>query len=306
MNYPEVSIIILNWNGVRDTLACLKSLKKITYPNYRVIVIDNGSSGNDAEILKKEYGDYIHLIANERNYGFAEGNNIGIRYALEKSNYVLLLNNDTVVHPKFLDELVKITEQDHSIGIAGPKIYFYSSRKRLQFTTAKINMWTGRAIHFGAGEIDQGNSNNVQETDYCQGSCFLIRKEVVQKIGFMDIDYFAYWEESDYCIRAKKEGFRIVHCPRAKIWHKGLLKMWDKDSSSNARSVAVYYFFRNTFLFMRKNANRQQIVTFLLYFFTVNFWMQSGHLILRRRSLISFVSFLKGIKDGLQLLMHPG
>jgi len=114
MQHPKVSIIILNWNGLKDTIECLESLKKITYPNYEVIVVDNDSKGNDADILEERYKNYIRVIRNKENLGFAGGNNVAIRQVLkeEKSDYILLLNNDTIVEPNFLEELIKIALQD--------------------------------------------------------------------------------------------------------------------------------------------------------------------------------------------------
>ncbi|MGD0331017.1 MAG: glycosyltransferase family 2 protein [Dehalococcoidia bacterium] len=304
MEYPRVSIIILNWNGLEDTIECLESLKKITYPNYEVIVVDNASANNEAQILREKFGDYIYLIQNDRNYGFAEGNNIAIRHVLSKSElkYVLLLNNDTVVAPQFLDELVKVTKQDCSIGIAGPKIYFYNNPNEAQHTTAKIDLYRGKAGWAVVKEADSGQFEDVQDTAWCDGSCFLVRREVIQSIGLIDASYFKYWEEIDYCLRASKQGFRIVCCPQARIWHKGWLRMWDKGFPSIKRVEAVYYMERNRFLFMRKHAGKLQMATFLLYYFTFSVWMMSGHLLVRRRSQESFMSFLRGVRDGFQLL----
>ena len=121
MNHPKISVIILNWNELDDTIECLDSLKKITYPNYEIIVVDNGSKGNDAQVLQEKFSDYIHLIQNDRNYGFTGGTNIGMRYALNNSapDYILVLNSDTVVDSEFLAEMVKVTEADPASGIAG-------------------------------------------------------------------------------------------------------------------------------------------------------------------------------------------
>jgi GT2 family glycosyltransferase len=305
MNYPKVSIIILNWNGLDDTIACLESLKNITYPNYEVIVVDNGSIGDDAQVLKEQFGDHIYLIENDRNYGFAEGNNIGIRHVLEEStpDYILLLNNDTVAGPDFLNELVNVAEQDCSIGIASPKIYSYSHSSKLLFTTAKIDLWKGRTVQVGIGEIDSGQYDSIQDTDNCEGTCFLIRREVIQSIGMLDSSYFKYFEETDYCLRAREGGFRCVYCPWAKIWHKGWTRMWDKSFASSVRVSAVYYLERNRFLFMRKHASKLQIATFLFYYFAFQFWLTGGHFLVRRRSPQVLTFFLRGVKDGLQLLM---
>jgi hypothetical protein len=133
-SHPKVSIIVLNWNGLEDTIECLESLRKITYPNYGVIVVDNGSEGNDVEVLKEKFGDYIHIIENDRNYGTAEGYNIGMRHAFESlaSEYILLLNNDTVVDADFLIELVTVAERNGHIGMVGPVIYDYYDPTRVR------------------------------------------------------------------------------------------------------------------------------------------------------------------------------
>ena len=296
MEYPEVSIIILNWNGIEDTIECIESLKNINYQEYKIIVVDNGSSENEGQVLKAKFGDYIDIIRNERNYGYAEGNNIGIRYVLNKSmpEYILLLNNDTVVHPRFLNELIDIAEQDSATGVAGPKTYYYDNAMELQFVATKVNLWTGWINHIGVGEIDSGQYNTIRDTDYCQGSCFLIKQEVIQTIGLLDSAYFAYWEETDYCRRAHKAGFRIVYCPDAQIWHK--------TPQTGYEANAIYYLTRNRFLFMRKHAGKLQILTFLLYYFSFRFILFTGHFLVRRKSLKSFKSFLRGVKDGVQLL----
>ena len=124
MYQPRVSVVILNWNGQRDTTECLESLITVTYLNYGVILVDNASEGEDVRILREKYGDYLHIIQNNQNYGFAKGNNIGIRIALQDNPaYVFLLNNDTVVDPRFLDELVGVAEADRTVGIACPLRY---------------------------------------------------------------------------------------------------------------------------------------------------------------------------------------
>ncbi len=296
MNYPKISITILNWNGLEDTTECLESLKKITYPNYAVIVVDNGSEGNDVEVLRQKFGDYIHIIENDKNYGFAEGNNIAIRWLLDNSkpDYFLLLNNDTVVAPEFLTELVQVADSSPSIGIAGPKVYFYSDPRKLQFTRAKIELWKGRVVSIGRGEIDSGQYENIEETDYCSGECFLIKREVIQRIGMLDVSYFAYWEETDYCQRAKGEGFQLVYCPQAKVWHKV------SSSTQKIGGFREYYMTRNRFRFMKRHSNRRQFASFLLWFFLRDFWFKSGVLLIYHRDVKTLKYFYRGIKDGIR------
>ena len=294
-NYPKVSIIVLNWNGLKDTIDCLESVKRITYPNYEIIVVDNASSGDDVEVLKEKFGNYIYIIQNDKNYNCAGGRNIGIRHVLNNSipDYILLLDNDTVVHPQFLNEMVEVAKKDCSIAIAGPKTYFFSNGKKLQFTTAKIHIWTGHIVVPDIGKIDSEQYNDIQDTDYCQGSCFLMRREIIEKIGLFDTTYAVYFEETDYCLRAKRAGFRNVYCPRSMIWHK--------QNSSTGTSIAVYYLTRNKFLFMKNHASRSQRATFLLYYFAFDFWVTGGHFLIRRRSIRHFISFLIGVKDGIWL-----
>ena len=221
MNFPKVSIIILNWNGYVDTIECLESLQKIDYQNYEVIIVDNASSGDDVKILKDRFGDYVHIIANSRNDGFPGGCNIGMRYALERgTDYLLLLNNDTIVDKCFLTELVKVAESDNSIGIAGSKLYYYRQPNRLQAVGGKINWWLGTISAYGQGVEDVGQYDNLAERDFVFGTSFLLKKIVVGTISFMDETYFFGIEEMDYCMRAKRAGFKIIYVPTSKVWHK--------------------------------------------------------------------------------------
>jgi len=265
---PTIVIIILNWNGIEDTVECLESLKKIIYPNYQVIVVDNGSEGNDVKTLRERFADYVHVIENDRNYGFAEGNNIGMRYALMSSepDYVLLLNNDTVVDPHFLSELVRAAENDSKIGILGPGIYDYYKPGVIMSAGGRISWWRGTTPHTALDNLsDKGGS--VQEVDRIEGCCLLARRDVLEKVGMLDPEYFAYWEETDWCVRARRGGYRICCALNSRIWHKG------KHSYIN--SYKLYYFLRNNILFMRKNAATKHMGVFLVYFLCVSLLIYS-------------------------------
>lgn len=304
MTKPKVSIIILNWNGLEDTVECLDSLRKIAYTNHEVIVVDNGSKGNDAQVLEKKFGDYVHLIQNDRNYGYTGGNNIGIRYVLDKSSpeYFLILNNDTIVAPDFLGQMIKVAEIDASIGIVGPKVYYYNFPNRIQGAGGKVNMRTGRASLIGVKEIDAGQYDTQREVDYVFGCCLLIKKEAMQKVGLFDESYFCYWDETDYCFRAREAGYKVVCIPEAKIWHKAPLKLkvWDKTPmGGKASGLPYYYMARNNFKFMRKHAIKVQYRSFLLYFLGYHFWFMTAVCLLYHRDVGRLFGFYRGVKDGL-------
>lgn len=218
MKHLKVSIIILNWNGLEDTVECLESLKKITYPNYKVIVVDNGSQGDDVKVLRERYRDYIHIIQNEKNYGFARGNNVGIRYALDKGvDYVLLLNNDTVVAPDFLDEMVRVAQSDERIGIVCPKMYRYSQPEKVCFDG-------GARIHLLRGTVTErlrpDSEPAAVDTEFAIGTAMLIRRKTLEEIGLLPEEYFFGMEDWDYSLNALRNKFRLVVARRATVWHK--------------------------------------------------------------------------------------
>jgi GT2 family glycosyltransferase len=205
----------------------------------------------------------------------------------------LLLNNDTLVHAKFLSELVHVAERDSRIGFVGPKIYYYAWRGQrdvIAFAGGCINLWIGKARNIGEGEKDKGQYKDTKEVDYLQGSCLMVKREVIQRIGLLDSTLFAYWEEADWCVRGCHAGYASVFVPNAKIWHKVA------TSSGGVRSR--YYLTRNLFWFMKKRATGKQYLSFLMYFFFVQFWISTGKIIGNRKSRGQFLCFLKGVRDG--------
>jgi len=251
VSYPKVAIIVLNWNGIDDTLECLESLKKITYPNYEVVVVDNGSGGEDVRILKEKFGDYIHIIENDKNYGFAEGNNIGIRYALSafEPAYFLLLNNDTIVAPDLLSELIKIAESDDRIGIIGPKIYYQNFKGRnnvIWFAGGKIRWWR-RCVyqHVGKDDDDRPEYQNTSEVDLVSGAAMMLKRRTINELSLLNPQYFLGAEDVEYCIRARKRGLKVVYVPSAKVWHK--------VGKSKARRAPGFEFIGNHYRLVRNN-----------------------------------------------------
>jgi hypothetical protein len=290
---PKVSIIILNWNGLEDTIECLESLQKITYPNYELIVIDNNSEGSDAEVLRGKFSGYIHLIENDKNYGFCEGNNIGIRHALKnQADYILILNNDTTVAPDFLSELVRIGESDPQIGLLGPKIYLYHEPNRIWFAGGRISLLS-KSSNRGYMESDQGQFNKIDHVDVLSGSCMLIKRQVFERIGLFDPVYFFSFEDVDLSLRSTHAGFVNVFVPDSKIWHKVF------RSGLRNRNIP-YYTCRNAIILARKHykffpkvALRAPIAV------TTEFIICS----IRYRNVSALSIMVKGVRDGLLLNM---
>ncbi|MFT8929773.1 MAG: glycosyltransferase family 2 protein [Sporolactobacillus sp.] len=224
MSEINVAIIIVNWNGYQDTIECCKSLEKINYKSFKVFIVDNGSTNESCKILRNfidtETNIDIELLCSHVNAGFAAGNNIAIKRVLDENfKYIWLLNNDTVTDISSLTEMVNVIDQDHSIGIAGSKIYYYQSNK-LWFAGGLVNTWTGNTKHIGWQQEDNGRYSHTKEVDYITGCSMIISREVIEQVGLLPEYYFLYFEETEYNLQVKKAGWRIVYVPKSKIYHK--------------------------------------------------------------------------------------
>ncbi len=255
---PRVSIVVLNWNGLADTTECLQSLQAVTYPNFRTVVVDNASGNDEAKALRDAFGDHIDLIESETNLGFAGGANLGMRHALEQgADYVLLLNNDTTVAPAFLSEMVAAMERLPAAAAACPKTYFYDRRDEIYSTGGRYSLWKGTARQAGRGQTDRGQFDKIAVRDYADGVCMLIPRAAIERVGLLDEDYFAYWEETDWCARARQAALRCYYIPSAKVWHKA--------ARSQERSNEFQYLYRrNALMFVRKRGKPVHLASALL------------------------------------------
>lgn len=217
---PLTYIIIVNWNGMRDTLECLASLRKVEGENFNVVVVDNGSEDESEKEIRKQYPE-TQLLETGKNLRFAGGNNVGIRFALDRgAEQIMLLNNDTTVDPHFLVLMTNHLQSAPDIGIVAPKILYFADPTRLWYAGGEISMWSGTMRHIGIRESDDGSFDEPRETDYASGCCFLTKRETVERIGYLDDTYFMYAEDADWCLRARQAGYRIVYEPRARVLHK--------------------------------------------------------------------------------------
>lgn len=245
---PKVSVIILNWNGKDDTLECLGSFKKIGYTNYEIIVVDNGSSDGSEEVIKSQYPDIVLLQAGE-NLGYAGGNNVGISWALKHgTDYLLILNNDTVVAPDLLNAFVDAAILLPQGSILGAKIYFYDKPDTLWCAGGRWLSDHSRFEHVGGGKIDSEDFNSVVEVDYITGCALFADAETFKDIGLLDEQLFLTYEETDWCYRARAKSHKCLVVPTAKLWHKV------SSSFGGATSPIVTYFMvRNKLLWGEKH-----------------------------------------------------
>lgn len=262
MKQPSVSIIILNWNGYKDTIACIQSLKKIAYKNYKIILVDNGSTNESLEVLQKAFPQNntdVKLIANKDNLGFSGGSNKGITYAMKQNaDYVLLLNNDTFVDKHFLTHLVTSASKDAKIGITSPMIYYADKPKTIWF--ARATEMKNRLLTFKDEDnrvIDKGQFRKNEEIDCVWGCCILLSKKVIKDTGLFDESYFLYMEDLDYCIRVKRNKYKIVFVPSAKIWHKV-----SASSGGEGSLRQTFYNSRNHILLAKKFLTGKDLLQF--------------------------------------------
>lgn len=216
----KVGIIVLNWNGLSDTVECIQSLLPQISGERTLYVVDNGSTDNSVISLHKTFGDAIILLSNPRNLLYAGGNNVGIVSALQDDcTHILLLNNDTTVATNFLDELEKAAAEFGDTLLC-PKIYFARDPERLWYAGGELSLKRARIWHRGIREIDRGQFDRAEATGWATGCALMGTRHVFQTVGFLDTDFPLYMEDVDYSLRAKQAGFPIYYIPTAKVWHK--------------------------------------------------------------------------------------
>jgi GT2 family glycosyltransferase len=218
---PAVTIVVLNWNGKSLTLDCLDSLSAIDTPRVELTVVDNASTDGSVEAIRETYGRDVTVIVNDENLGFARGNNVGIEHALKRgTDFVLLLNNDTVVDPELIDHLLRPFAADPRVGITGPKIYYYTPPDRIWFAGGEVLFPRGTARHIGIRQSDRGQFDVERDVDYVTGCALMVKRDVFDAIGMLDPSYQAYYEDTDFCTRAIRAGYRAVYVPQGKVWHR--------------------------------------------------------------------------------------
>ncbi len=252
---PLVHIILVNWNGLDDTRACVQSCLGLTYERFEVVLVDNASADGSGQVLATEYADEdrVCVLLNGTNLGFAGGNNTGITHALAAgADFVWLLNNDTFADPHALSALVDAATEHPEAGMFGSKVYFADRPATLWFAGGFIrDTREGSAYHRGLEEEDRGQYDTAEVVDYITGCSLLVSTDLVRSIGTMSEDYFLYWEEVDWCDRATAAGRPCLYVPTSKVWHKVGASLGATNSPTQIRYDA-----RNRLIFYWRNRRR--------------------------------------------------
>jgi GT2 family glycosyltransferase len=244
---PKLAIIVLNWNNATDTIVCLESLSKLDYLDYDVLVVDNGSTDDSAARISSRFPE-IKLLQTGANLGYAEGNNVGIRYALEHEvDYVCILNNDIILEPRCLKALVDEAKGSPDVGLVGPKVYFFEPSDMVFAAGSVIDWKRGELLHRGIwqreSEVGPLHTLGPEDVDFIVGCCVLVKRELVEQIGLLDSRYYLNFEDVDLCVRARQAGYRVRYTPEAIGRHKVSASL-GRGSPAN-----TYYMTRNSLLF---------------------------------------------------------
>ncbi len=257
-----VSVIIVNWNGKHFLEACLTTLFAQTYKNFEVIFVDNASKDGSVEYVKTNYPE-VKIIENEKNYGFAKGNRIGLGAC--RGEYIFLLNNDTELHPEVIEKLVSAIQPNNVAGACG-KILSLTNKEKCIFTLPKIHHLTGQAIWIN-------EYSHMRPVDYLSGNSMMIKQSVIDQIGFLDETYFAYFEETDLCARMIRAGYNLMYVPDVYVWHK--------EMGSTPSWFNRYYMMRNQIRFILKNFDFRYIP------FALKFNLQKAFSVLKHKDVVN-------------------
>lgn len=243
---PLVGIVILNTNRRLDTLECLRSIAASTFQNLLIWVLDNASTDGSVQAIENEFPS-VHIVRLASNKGYAGNNNVGIHIALENgADWVLVLNEDTVLAPDCIQRMVEAGESGPNVGMVGPMVYHADEPGYIQSAGGQLDrLW--RATHLGKNELDIHQFCGNRLVDWISGCALMVRGQTLEQIGLIDERFFYYWEETDWCVRAKQAGWQLVLVAEAKLWHKGVQRVYQPNPR------VTYFNARNRLLFLDKN-----------------------------------------------------
>ena len=256
---PFISIITLNYNQTEVTCEFLESTRSLNYQNFEILVCDMASAVDPSEKILSGNYPKTRLLLNKKNLGFAGGNNWGMQHA--KGDYIFIVNNDTVVTPDLLNELLHPFFNDSTIGVTCPKIRFFYSPTIIQYAGFNpMNSFTGRTTIIGELEEDKGQHDKSRPTYGAHGCAMMVKRQIIEEVGMFPEKFFLYYEEWDWSARILKAGYKIWYTASALIFHK------ESMSVGKTNPMKVYYHTRNRILYMRRNSNPLQLFVFTIFF----------------------------------------
>lgn len=275
----NIAVVLVNYNGLSDTLDCIGSLGDSAIP-LKIIVIDNASKNDETDFIRDKYPD-VKTFRLEQNLGFAGGNNVGIKWALENDyDYIALLNNDTVIDSKLFENLLA---EANGNTVVAPYMYYHGSPKDLWYGGGNLNRWTGNAKHIYTF------SEKPFECTLVTGCCFMAHRSIWEKVGMLDDSYFMYNEDADYSIRLMQNGIRLKVVPQAKLWHKV-----GKSSGGETSPFSCYYITRNRLHLLKTYRNFFKLTAYPFTILTRYLWILR---MLKAGKKNSAKAFMQGIKD---------
>lgn len=288
---PLVYVVTLTWNQREDTMSCLESLGQMTYPHYRLLLVDNASVDGTVEAVRERFPD-VDIIVNPENLGFPGGFNVGLHHALAQgADYIFMINNDTFVEPNILDELMAHADSA-GVGMLAPKIYYADEPDRIWSVGGRRHPWTLEMTDKGDLQFDRGQWKAVMERDYLVGCALLLKRDMLEEIGLFDTGYCPiYYEDVDLCVRARQAGYRLLLVPRARMWHKV------SASGGGAGSPRERYLMgRNSVRFFRKHVRGWRWLVVVPY--RLGSAVKTTVRLLRQGRRESASAYLRGLRDG--------
>lgn len=291
--YPKVTVLILSFNGIDLLFDSITSYLNNNYPNFDVIVIDNGSTDGTEEFVKNKWNN-VRVLRTEINLKYSGGFNFGLDFCFNENNadYVLITNNDVKVDENVITELVKVSEANHNIGFTTGKVYYYDQPNILQTVGKYEDLIRWNGPHIGAKEFDKGQYDEISERHFIDDIYMLVKKRVYSELGGYDTNYEIQCEEWDWQARAKKHGIKMFYTPFAKLWHKESMTIGKKSS------LKGYYDTRNPIILIYLHKNSKYFKRFILYHFWSHVIKASIKAIILDFNLKKFFKIWLGFYDG--------
>jgi GT2 family glycosyltransferase len=295
---PPVYVITLTWNQREDTLSCLESLSQMSYPNYCLLLVDNGSVDDTVTVIKEKFPS-VEIIENGQNLGFPGGFNAGLQHALQQgADYIFMINNDTYVQPDILEQLMTYASAA-DVGMLAPKIYYADDPNRIWSVGGKRHPWTLEMSDKAMGQLDQGQWRQVLERDYLVGCALLLKRPMLEAIGLFDTGYNPiYYEDVDLCLRARNAGYRLLLIPGARMWHKVSASGGGADSPRERYLMA-----RNSIRFFRKHVRGWR--WFIVIPYRLGSAIKTTIRLLTKKRLSAALGYWRGLRDGLLASIKP-